>query len=361
MNSPAFAASGLGRDELLRMAAWSAAVLAVIATLAAAKAASAIVAPTVLAGLFALTLAPLVAAAERRGVPGTLAAGGLVGLCITGLAGAAYLLAPSAEQWRLRAPSIVRAMERQLRSIEREIKDDVGRSTLGDPSKLEGTESAADAVIDSSQRLITDAVLSAPEVLATLFYTVFLCFFLLAERASLRRFMLSLTPTRRARRNLGRAMRDMRQNVARYLLIISCINLALGAAAALVFWLMGLPNPVLWGAVVAVLNYMPYLGPLASNVLVFVVGMTTFHDAASALWPVLALVALNIAEGQVVTPMTVGQRARVGPLSVFLALAVGAWLWGVLGALVAAPLLIVGDAAARRMLLRPRRPAARLA
>lgn len=353
MSGPHTALSASARAEALRLIAWSSATLAVIAVLAAAKAAGVIVAPTVLAGLFALTLAPIVAAAERRGAPGTLAAAGVVGLCVTGLAGGAYLLAPSAEQWRLRAPSIVRGIERELRNIEREIKNDVGRTTLGNEDKLSGTESAADAVIESSQQLITDMILGAPEVLATVFYTILLCFFLLAERATLRRLVLSLAPTHRARLNLSRAMRDMRRNVARYLLIISGSNLALGASATLVLWLMGLPNPALWGTVVAVLNFIPYLGPLTANVLIFIVGMTTFQQVAPALYPVLALAALNIVEGQIVTPMVVGRGARVGPLAVFVALAVGAWLWGVLGALVAAPMLLVGKCILRRFAPRP--------
>lgn len=362
MEPPVPATTFRGPQMTERLLAWSIVSLAVIALFVAAKVASPIVAPTVLAGLFALTLSPLVTVAERRGIPGTLAAGLVVGsgVCVT--ASGAYLLAPSIDQWRLRAPSIVRSLERELRSIEREIKSEVGRATLGNEDKLAETSSAADAMIESSQRLITDAVLAAPEIVAMLLYIIFLCFFLLAERTELRRFVLSLAPTPSTRLKLSRAMRDMRQSVARYLLIISFNNAALGAAAALVFWLMELPNPALWGTMVAVLNFMPYIGPLTSNLLIFIVAVTTFHGVAAALYPVLALTGLNVLEGQVLTPMAIGRRQQVGPLAVFLSLAVGAWLWGVLGALVAAPLLIVGHAVTRRMFTRsaptPRRGAA---
>lgn len=335
--------------EPLRVIAWSVGVLAVIAVVTAAKLASAIVAPTVVAGLVALTLAPVVAGVERWGVPGPLAAGGVVGLGLFGIAGGGYLLAPSAEEWRLRAPSMIRSVERHLRSVEREIKEGVDGTGPASAAGQGGEESTTDAVMQSGQQLVTDLILAAPEVLATLFFIAFLCFFLLVERTALRRFALSLVSSWQTRVNLSRALREMRQTVGWYLLTISIINLGLGAASAAVFWLTGLPSPILWGTVVSVLNFMPYVGPLISNAIVFAVGLTTFYDTMQAIYPVLALAGLNLIEGQMVTPMALGWRVRVAPLWVFLALAVGAWLWGALGALVAAPLLFVAVTVGRRM------------
>lgn len=329
------------RDRTLRFIAWSLGTLALIAIVTAARIAGEIVAPTVLAGLFALTLAPLVAAFEKVGVPPSLGAGVLVGSSLAGVIGGIYLLAPSAEEWRLRAPSIMRSLEWKLRDIEREIEEGVDKATGGRAAELGDQESATDAVIESGQRLVTDAFLAAPEVLATFLYIAFLCFFLLAERAALRRFTLSLWRGLKTRVRLSRGMRNMRRNVGRYLLMITSINIGLGLAAGVAFSLLGLPNAPLWGAMIALLNYMPYLGPLIANIVVFAVGFTTFNGVAEAIYPVLALATLNVAEGQAVTPMVIGRRARVGALSVFLALAFGAWLWGALGAFVATPLLIV--------------------
>lgn len=333
----------------LRVIAWSVGALGIIAVVAAAKLASGIVAPTVLAALFALTLAPLVAALERRRVPGSLAAAAVVGSCVLAAVGAVYLLAPSAEEWRMRAPSIMRSVERNMRDIEREIEKGVDKATAGRASEIGGQQSATDAVIESGQQLVTDALLSTPWALATFLYVGLLCFFLLSEREALRQFALSLCPSWRMRLRLSQAIRDMRRSVSRYLLTITLINIGLGAAAGIAFKLLGLPNAPLWGAMVAVLNFMPYIGPLISNVIVFAVGFTTFSTAIDAVYPVLALVTLNMIEGQIVTPMIVGRRYRVGPLSVFLALAFGAWLWGAVGAIVATPLLIVAHRFGARM------------
>ena len=353
------------RDSYLRVIAWSLGILAGLAVITAAKVAMPFVAPTVLAGLFALTLTPLVAWLERVGVPGTLAAAAVVLLVLFSFLGGGYALAPSAEEWRFRAPSVIRSIEVQVRNLEEEIKKQVGnggrqeRSPAADGeagAEGEGT-SATEAVIQSGQRLITDVVLSTPEILVGFLYIAFLCFFLLAERESLRRLALSVPTNWQTRLRLSRAMLDMRRNVGRYLFLITLINISLGICASVAFWMLELPSPALWGTLVAILNYMPYIGPLICNLIIYAVGVTAFQNYGEAIPPVLALVTLNMIEGQLVTPLAVGRQSRVGALAVFLALAFGAWLWGAIGALVATPLLIVGQSAWWRLAVRaPRRP-----
>jgi predicted PurR-regulated permease PerM len=127
------------------------------------------------------------------------------------------------------------------------------------------------------------------------------------------------------------------------------INELHGLATGVAFWWLELPNAPLWGVMVGLLNFMPYIGPLIANVIIIAVGAATYASLTQAIKPVLALLTINIIEGQVVTPMIVGQRTRVGALPVFLALIFGAWLWGALGALVAAPMLIVASTFWRRM------------
>lgn len=147
----------------------------------------------------------------------------------------------------------------------------------------------------------------------------------------------------------------MRTKVARYLLTISIINVMLGIATAVTFWALGMPNPVLWGVGMAILNFIPYLGPAIMNVIVFAVAFVHYPSFFVALLPVAALLMLNLIEGQIVTPMLIGSRIAVGALPVFLAVAFGAWLWGAVGALLATPALIVGQTltTARRRAQRP--------
>ena len=331
------------------MIAWACSTLALIAVVAAGKLAAEIVAPTILAGLSALTLSPVVRVMERRRIPSSLAAGAVVMTMIAAGGTAAYWLAPSAEDWRWKAPNVIRSLERQARSIEREITDKVDKATAGRATTLGQQESPTEAVLESGQKLVADTVLATPQVLLMVLYIAFLCYFLLAERGLILRAAMGLAIDWRMRLQVARAVRDIRQNVSSYLLTLAAINAGLGFAAAAMFWMTDLPNPMLWGTMVMLLNFMPYIGPMISNLVVLAVGLVTFPQFGQALLPVALLVTLNLLEGQLVTPMVVGRRSRLGPLSVFLALAFGAWLWGAIGALVATPLLIVGATVWRRM------------
>jgi predicted PurR-regulated permease PerM len=328
---------------------WSIVCLTVLAFIAAAKLASDIVAPTVLAGMFALTLAPVTRALERMRIPSSAAAALVVSAAISVIAISAYALAPTVEDWRWKGPMIIRSLERNFRSIEQKISDSVERATGSQVGGQNGDVAPADAMIESGQKLIADTILSAPQVLVWMLYVGFLSYFLLSERAHVRRAFLSMSVSGHMRLNIARAIRDVRKNVSAYLLIISSVNAGLGAAAFLVFWATGLPSPLLWGAVVGVLNFMPYIGPMIANVVVLIIGLATFQYFGQVILPVVLLATLNMIEGQLVTPMIVGRGSRLSPLAVFLALAFGAWLWGAIGALVATPVLIVATSVWRQM------------
>ncbi len=359
-----------------RITAISAAIVAVIAVIVAARWGAEIVAPTALAGMLALTLSPLVGWLERRYVPTALAAA-LVVIVGPGLVlGGGYLLAPSADEWRARTPAMLHTIERKVRDFRKDIDRTIPTdekppsrpspggaaevrpkpAPAGEDGEQKDAATPTDKVIESGQNMLADLLLGAPAMLAAFLYAAFLSYFMLAEKNEIRRSTLSLISSHRQRLRMGRAMRDMRTDVARYLLIVSVINIGLGVCAGVVFWYLGLPNPALWGAMVTALNYMPFIGPMISNVVVFAVGVVTFDSLGAAVYPVIGLVTLNLLEGQLITPFVVGRQAELGAMSVFIAVAFGAWLWGPLGALLAAPMMIVVRALALRLTGRsPRR------
>jgi predicted PurR-regulated permease PerM len=100
-------------------------------------------------------------------------------------------------------------------------------------------------------------------------------------------------------------------------------------------------SPIMWGGIVAVLNFIPYLGPIAASLLLFLGGLMVFPDAWSAMLPPLAFISLNLLEAYLITPMVVGERLRISPLWILISLSFWAWVWGVTGALLAVPLLII--------------------
>jgi predicted PurR-regulated permease PerM len=167
-------------------------------------------------------------------------------------------------------------------------------------------------------------------------------FFILASQFELRAGLASLFSERDAKLRFLKIVNDVERNLTGYLALVTVINAALGAIVALGALLIGLPNPLIFGLLAALLNYLPYIGPASMIVILFGVGLVTFPSLGYALVAPLGFVALTTAEGQFITPTIVGRRTVLNPLLVFLALAFWAWLWGPIGAFLAAPLSIVG-------------------
>lgn len=339
-------------------------IIAGVMILAGLNAASLIAVPAVLALLCAIALAPWVRWLERSGAPASLCAALVVGSMLIGAATIIYSLAPSAEAWNSRAPEILREVERRAREIASGVSHTFQTVPQGAPSKIPGQpvptgpreatapepgEDAVDKLVEGGQRLLADWAIGAPGFAAGIAFWAMLTFFLLRDRVMLARWGMSLIPWASTRRAVGRAMRDVRTNVARYLLAISAINLGLGLCTAGAFYLLGVENAPLWGVAAALLNFMPFIGIAILAVVTLGVGIVSFEDPLVAFAPFAVVVILNVIEAQVVTPMVVGSRIRIASIAVFVAIAFGAWLWGAAGALVATPTLIVAVAFVRRL------------
>jgi predicted PurR-regulated permease PerM len=115
----------------------------------------------------------------------------------------------------------------------------------------------------------------------------------------------------------------------------------LGALTALILWQLNMDSPLMWGGIVAVLNYIPYLGPIASALLLFFGGLMVFPDAWSAMRPPMVFIGLHLVEANLVTPMIVGEKLEINPLAILISLSFWSWVWGTTGALLAVPLLII--------------------
>jgi predicted PurR-regulated permease PerM len=218
-----------------------------------------------------------------------------------------------------------------------------------------------DQLAGSGETLLKGLAVTVPVLISGTLYAAILTFFMLRERALLSRWVMLLGSSQPRRRALGRALRDIQSNVSSYLLAITIINTCLGLIATLMFWLFGLPNPFLWGLLTGVLNFMPYIGPAIMAFIILGVGLVTYPGPQMSFLPVLAILILNTVEGQFVTPLLVGRQMRQSTMTIFIAIAFGAWLWGAAGALLATPVLLVASAFTRRQRLTraaglPRRP-----
>lgn len=328
-------------------------VLALLYTLALT---ADIVLPILVAALLALVLAPVVARLSRLRVPRAAAAGLVTAALFGGLAWGVGQLAEPAGQWLDRAPQSMREIERKLRPVREPVRQVV--QATEQVERLAGTSADKRSAVTVKQFNLGEVfVISLTELATQTMIVAVLLFFLLASGDRMLRRAARVPATPAGRRRVIAVARRTRQDVSRYLGMIALVNVGLGMVTALVMWGLGVPNPALWGVVAAVLNFIPYAGAMVTALILAVVGLLSFDDIWRSLLPALAFLALTTLESDVVTPMVVGRRLTVPPVLVFLSLVLWGWLWGVAGALLAVPILVILKVAADNLpVLRPLAP-----
>jgi predicted PurR-regulated permease PerM len=163
--------------------------------------------------------------------------------------------------------------------------------------------------------------------------------FLVYGELLLRR-VVTIAPTLRDKRNAVEIVRSIQSDISRYVVTVTMINLALGATIAGVLYLLGVREPLLWGAMTALLNFAPYIGPLLGAMVLLAVGILQFDTPGAALLPVAAYLGLNAIESELVTPLVLGRSFALNPVVILLWLLLWGWLWGALGMLLAMPMLV---------------------
>jgi predicted PurR-regulated permease PerM len=152
--------------------------------------------------------------------------------------------------------------------------------------------------------------------------------------------VVRVTPTLRGKIQAVEISHEIQQNISTYLFSISLINIALGTLLGLGLSLMGVPNAVMWGVLAAVLNFVPYFGPICGVILLAAVGLLTFDNPLQGLLPPGLYLILHLIESNLVTPILLGKRFTLNPVAIFVSLMFWLWLWGIPGALLAVPVLV---------------------
>ena len=181
---------------------------------------------------------------------------------------------------------------------------------------------------------------SAPEALGGFVLAFVFLYFLLAEGDAILSNVIALLPTTAEKREAVGLTRAAERGVSRYLMLVSAINAGLGVCIGIAMYFVGLPNPILWGVTAALLNFIPYVGAFIGAAIVFLVAYLEpeFSLGEAALAP-LCYMALNMLEGNFITPAVLGKTIALNPLMVLLSLAFWGWIWGPTGAVLAVPLL----------------------
>ncbi|MBL8472845.1 MAG: AI-2E family transporter [Rhodocyclaceae bacterium] len=297
--------------------------------------------PIVLAILLALMLAPAVRLLKLLHLPEAAGAAlvmcGLLASVGTGL----YYLADPAAEWVDRAPAMLREVEIKLRQIKKPVES-VRRAT-------EKVESLATVPVGpkTQEVVVKEAPLSAQLLRNTQSFavgtisTLVLLYFLLASGDLFLRKLMRVAPSSDDSQRAVEVGRRIQQDIGRYFALLCGLNIALGCVITLATHLLGMPNPVLWGVLVGLLNFIPYLGPTLSLAMLTLAALVSFRSLSEALTVPAVFLAIEFLNGQIVHPLVAGRMLALNPVAIFIAFLFWGWMWGIAGMLIAAPLLVV--------------------
>jgi predicted PurR-regulated permease PerM len=333
--------SGSGGERSARTRSVALVCLALCAVLAGLYAMRSVFIPLTFATMLYFLLRGTVRRLVRLRLPRILASALVLTTAVGALAFAALELAGPAATWAQRLPGAVQELEAKSRTLRLPLQQaSEGVQLVRKMADVEGAEKVPRVAVVRPGWL-QGVVEGAAELTSQIALTVVAAFFLLLDGDSLLDRLLHLTPAFTQRRRASTLVSEVGTRMSQYLRAVTLINLGLGTAVAAAFWLIGMPNPVLWGVLAAVLTYVPYLGPAVGIALVALASFVTFPTAGTAALPPLVYFALASIEGNFVTPLVLGHSFRISPLVVFVWLSLWVWLWSVPGAILAVPMLML--------------------
>lgn len=315
--------------------------LFLLALLVALRVARLVVLPVVLAFMLSFLLTPLVRALERARVPRPAGAALVVLGLLALVSFAGHRLSGPAGDWLQRAPHNLQHIEWEIRELSGKVEQ-VSEATKSVEKLTEmGDEESQEPSVQLEQESLGQQLFTNARQVATVsLLTLIITFFLLVRAPRLVRKILEILPSLSGKKKVLAISRSLQRDLTTYLGTITLINVGLGVAIGLAMWGLGVPNPILWGAMATLLNFVPYFGGIVGIGVVTLVALLTFDGVWNVLLPPLTYLLLTGLEGNFVTPMILGRWLTLEPLIVLLSVIFWGWLWGVAGALLAVPLMV---------------------
>lgn len=343
--------------------------LAILYTLYFAKS---LLMPVLVAMLFSLLLSPLVSMFKRLYIPRALSAMLLITMIGGPLTLLSIELAGPAQKWVEQVPKLSAHLIEELDDLSQVIStdnltdiDEVVLPVKEKSSSFFSWFSSDDEPVIVEEKkdnsvlsarvtqggidIIMSILVATPMALAQFMTFLILVMFLLIFGPGLYDSYLKTIPMETSTRRSATLIGKLQKELSRYIITVTIINIGLGIVTAGVFWVMGVDDALLWGALVGLLNFAPYLGSLMSLIILSFAGITQYGIEAAALVPAAVFFGINMLEAQVVTPTILGRHMQLNPLILILWLLLWGWLWGAVGVLVAVPLLVCIKLAAEQL------------
>jgi predicted PurR-regulated permease PerM len=314
--------------------------LFVLAMLAACYVAAEIVLPIVLAFVLSLVLTPAMRVLQRLHLPRGLAAMLVILVLFATLGGLGAMLSAPATGWAQKLPTGIPKLQERLSFLSRPIAavqkfaDQAQGLTIGGEAKV------VPVAVQGSG--LSDRLLSGTRTFASgLLETVLVLFFLLVSGDTFLRRVVEILPRFKDKRQAVDISKQIESDVAAYLFTITMMNLAVGVATGAVMAFCGVGDPVLWGTVAFLLNYIPILGPMSGVAVFLLAGLLSIDSLWAAFLPAGLYLLIHVVEGETVTPMLLARRFTINPVLVILSLVFWYWMWGVPGAILSTPMLAI--------------------
>jgi predicted PurR-regulated permease PerM len=286
-------------------------------------------------------LSPAIRWARRKlHIPAPLSSAVLILALAGGLGAGVYELATPAQRWLATAPATLGRAGDKFHKIMKPMEQ-VSRTAeqMDKVTSVTGTPSRTREVIVAGPSMGSRFFGTTQSVIGALLEVLVLLFFLLAAGDLFLQKTIKVAARPASQRTAVEVARQIEASISRYLVTSALLNLMEGAAFTLIMYLLGMPNPFLWGALVACLEFIPYVGALTIIVILSIASLTVFDNAAHALLVPGSFIALNLIQGNLVGPMVMGHRLSLNPVAIFIGVAFWWEIWGIAGAFLAVPML----------------------
>ena len=314
--------------------------LFLLAMLGACYVASEIILPIVLAFVLSLLLQPAMRVLERFRLPRGVAAVFLILMLFGTLGGLGAALSGPAASWAQKLPTGIPKLQERLSFLSRPIA-----AVQKFADQAQGLTQAGEAKpvpVAVQGAGLSDRLLSGTRSFASgLLETVLVLFFLLVSGDTFLRRLVEILPRFKNKRQAVDISQQIESDVSAYLFTITIMNLAVGVAIGTVMMFCGVGDPVLWGTIAFLLNYIPILGPMIGVVVFLLAGLLSIDSLWAAFLPAGLYLLIHLVEGETVTPMLLARRFTINPVLVVLSLVFWYWMWGVPGAILSTPMLAI--------------------